>query len=103
MTYEEAVTLLKQGNETGFQYLYDTTYKSCLYVIGEIVKDSMEAEDILQDAYMNAISKIDTLKDPEKFPSWFRTMASHLAINRVNKNKRIQTVTPPMRMKLLNP
>ena len=71
MNYTEAVNLAKAGDERGFSFLYEKTYKSKFYLALQYTKDEEAAKDVLQDAYLSAFSKLDTLKDPELFSSWF--------------------------------
>ena len=85
MNYTEAVNLAKAGDERGFSFLYEKTYKSKFYLALQYTKDEESAKDVLQDAYLTAFSKLDTLKDPELFSSWFGRIVANTAINASKK------------------
>ncbi|MBE5941560.1 MAG: RNA polymerase sigma factor [Lachnospiraceae bacterium] len=85
MTYTEAVKLAKQGNEEGFQFLYESTYKKKMYIAIKYMKNEDAAMDVLQDAYIKAFSKLDTLEDPEKFPGWMGMIVANTAKNALEK------------------
>ncbi len=68
MNYTEAVALAKAGNDRGFGFLYETTYKSKYYLALQYMKNEEAAKDVLQEAYLKAFDKLDTLAEPEAFP-----------------------------------
>lgn len=70
MNYTDAIALAKAGNEEGFNYLYESTYKNKYYLALRYMKDEDLAKDVLQDAYIKAFAKLDTLCNPEVFSSW---------------------------------
>lgn len=86
MDYGKAVALAKEGKETGFQYLYESTYKSKYYLAVKYMKDEDAAQDVLQDAYMKAFSQLDTLENPEAFPSWLGIIVGNTAKNALKKH-----------------
>lgn len=86
MNYKEAVSLAKDGKDAGFQYLYESTYKSKYYLAVKYMKNEDAAQDVLQDAYLKAFSQLDTLQDPEKFPSWLGIIVGNTAKNALKKN-----------------
>ena len=75
----------KIRDERGFSFLYEKTYKSKFYLALQYTKDEEAAKDVLQDAYLSAFSKLDTLKDPELFSSWFGKIVANTAINASKK------------------
>ncbi len=84
-SFSEAVELAKAGDERGFSYLYEETYKSKYYLALKYMDSKEAAEDVLQDAYIKAFSKLDTLKDPETFPTWLGTIVANTAKNALQK------------------
>lgn len=87
MTYKEAVELAKNNNEVGYNYLYQSTYKEKLFIALKYMKNENDAMDVLQDSYVKAFSKLDTLIDTEKFPSWLGMIVANTAKNALQKNK----------------
>lgn len=85
MDYREAIDLAKRGKEEGFRFLYEDTYKSKYYLAIKYMKDEQKAQDVLQEAYIKAFSKLDQLEKPEAFPSWLGTIVGNLAKNMLQK------------------
>lgn len=77
--YTEAVRLALAGEEQGFSYLYENTYKTKYYLALQYMKNQEAAEDVLQDAYIRAFSKLDTLQDPENFSAWLGKIVANTA------------------------
>ena len=59
------------GNTEAFEMLYRETHDKGYSVAYSILKDSYEAEDILQEAYISMFQKINTLQNLNGFESWF--------------------------------
>ncbi len=89
MNYQQAIELALEGNEKGFEFLYQKTYTDKFYVAKKYMKSDAEAEDILQEAYIKAFSKLDTLHKPESFPSWLGQIVANTAKNALAKNNPI--------------
>lgn len=85
MNYTEAVRLVKQGDENGFNFLYEETYKSKYYLALKYMQNEEAAKDVLQDAYIQAFRKLDTLENPEKFASWLGIIVANTAKNALKK------------------
>ena len=86
MTYSQAVALALEGKEEGYRYLYESTYQSKFYLAVKYMNRQEAAEDVLQEAYANAFSKLDTLKEPEAFPCWLGMIVANEAKNALQKN-----------------
>lgn len=85
MDYRQAVNLAKAGKEEGFQFLYESTYKSKYYLALKYLKDEQAAQDVLQEAYIKAFAKLDSLEQPEQFPAWLGVIVGNLAKNKLQK------------------
>lgn len=86
MDYAEAVRLAKAGEEKGFNFLYEETYKSKYYLALQYMKNKEAAEDVMQEAYIRALTKLDMLEQPEAFSRWFGTIVGNTAKNMLKKN-----------------
>lgn len=60
--------------------MYNTAYR--------IVKDSFEAEDVMQDAFLLAFTKLDTLKDIKTFGAWLKRIVINKSIYHFNKSNK---------------
>ncbi len=79
---------LQNGNIEAFDSIYYQTKNIVFYTIFMILKDYQLSEDIMQDTYLKALSKIHTYKRKAHFKSWLITIAKNLAINEFNRRKR---------------
>lgn len=61
----------RDGDQTAIAEIYNLTYKSAYGVARQIVANDDDACAILHDSYIAAFTKLDTLKEPEKFYGWF--------------------------------
>lgn len=85
MNYTEAVKRARSGEEAGFKYLYEETYKSKYYLAMKYMQNEEAAKDVLQDAYIKAFDKLDTLENPDKFASWLGVIVANMAKNALQK------------------
>ena len=72
---EQTVHKLMQGDANAqasvFERLSPHVYSMALRVLG----DSHAAEDVTQDTFVDVISKAHTVKNPDRFVGWVRTVA----------------------------
>ncbi len=83
-----AISLLKQGDHSHFDLLYDMTKTKVYYTILAIIKDPSLAEDLMQDTYLKIIETIHKFNPKKSFEAWAVTIAKNTAINAYNKRKR---------------
>lgn len=88
MSFTRAVLLAKEGKDEGIQYLYNCTYKNQYYIALKYMRDEEAAIDVLQDSYVKAFAKLDTLREPEKFPNWLGRIVANTALNVLKAQKR---------------
>lgn len=89
---DELIKLCKARNQFAQLEIYNRYYKTMYNVAYRIVKDSFEAEDIMQDAFLTAFTKLDSLKDSVTFGSWLKRIVINNSIYRFNKNNKYQNV-----------
>lgn len=83
--YASAIKLALEGNERGFSFLYEVSYKSKLYIAMKYMKDEDRALDVLQDSYIKAFAKLDTLREPKTFPKWLGTIVASTSLDALKK------------------
>lgn len=81
----EGVKLARLGKQEGFSLLYNETYNEKYRQAYMYMKNEDSARDVLQDAYVKAFSKLNTLEAPEKFASWLGTIVANTAKNELVK------------------
>ena len=65
-------------------------YAAAMYnICRRMMGDDDEAKDVLQDTFIDAFMKIDTLKNPETFPAWIKRITINHCINTLNRKERM--------------
>lgn len=85
MNYTQAVMLARSGQNIGFEFLYEQTYRSKYYLALQYMKNEEAAKDVLQEAYLKAFSKLNMLENPEAFPGWLGCIVANTAKNMLIK------------------
>ena len=89
---EELIEQCKSGNQRAQLDIYNRFYKAMYNTALRIVKDRFEAEDIMQDSFLSAFSKLDKLKEPKTFGSWLKRIVINNSIYHYNKNVKYKEV-----------
>lgn len=87
MDFQKAVFLSLNGNEEGFNYLYQSTYQKSYYIALKYMKQEDAALDVLQDSYVKAFKNLGQLQDANKFASWFAKIVASTALDALKKRK----------------
>ena len=82
---EQLIQLCKSGNQSAQLEVYNRYYKAMYNIAFRIVKDSFEAEDIMQDSFLTAFTKLESLKDSVTFGSWLKRIVTNNSIYHYKK------------------
>ena len=82
-TIKELVLSAKNGNKKAFDKLYKLTSNDVWFTCVSLLKDEDNAKDIMQETYITAFLKLDTLKDEEKFCGWLTAIATNKCKNKL--------------------
>ncbi|WP_418546469.1 sigma-70 family RNA polymerase sigma factor [Ruminococcus bromii] len=82
-TIKELVLSAKNGNKKAFDKLYELTSNEVWFTCISLLKDEENAKDIMQETYITAFLKLDTLKDEEKFCGWLTAIATNKSKNKL--------------------
>lgn len=66
--------------------IYKLYYKAMYNISLHIVKDPMEAEDIMQEAFLSAFEKIDTFSGTVSFGSWLKKIVENRSLDFLRKS-----------------
>jgi len=81
------VAEIQNGNQSAFDELYKLTSERAYFVALEFTKNNQDAEDILQESYIKALSKIKELDKPESFSSWLNQIVANKSKDFLKKKK----------------
>ena len=99
MEKEDDVQLIRKvlsGDDAAFGILVERYQKSIHTLVWRKIGDYHYAEEIMQDAFLQAYKKLSTLKNPNQFAGWLHVMANRLCIDWMRKQKRIRKQQPTM-------
>lgn len=82
-----AIEQLKNGEEAGFNYIYAQTYKLVYFQARGHLKNEEDVQDLVQSVYIALYRNIHTLKDPEAFYGWLKTIVRNQAVMMLRKFK----------------
>jgi len=77
------VRAAQNGDRDAFGQLFAQFERAVLAVGLRRLGDYNEAEELCQDVFIQALTKIGQLREPQCFGSWLRSIANRLAINRL--------------------
>ncbi len=89
---DQLIQLCKTGNQRAQLEIYNRYYKAMFNAAYRIVKDKFEAEDIMQDSFLSAFTKLDSLKDSKTFGAWLKKIVINNSIYHFNKSAKYDEV-----------
>lgn len=72
--------------------IYKDYYRAMYNTSFRILKDEFEAEDIMQEAFLTAFTKLDTFKGEVTFGAWLKKIVVNKSLTQLKKNKKYREV-----------
>lgn len=88
LTDTEIIESVRKGNQSDFEILVDRYKNKAFSLLCGMMKDNMEAEEVLQDAFVKAFYGLKNFKHEAKFSTWFYRIAYNTALTRLSAKKR---------------
>ncbi len=85
----EVVRRVRAGETALFEILMRRHNQRLYRVARAIVKDDSEAEDVMQEAYVNAYTHLHQFAERAQFATWLTRIAVHEALARVRKQAKL--------------
>ena len=86
-----------KGEQSAHTEIYRCYYKAMYNTAFRILNNSFEAEDIMQESFLTAFSKLSTFKSESKygkdfvpFGSWLKRIVINKSLTQLNKNNKIE-------------
>ncbi|MCK5676870.1 MAG: RNA polymerase sigma factor [Flavobacteriaceae bacterium] len=89
----QLITSCKEGKPSAQFEIYKLYYKAMYNTALRIMQDSFEAEDIMQEAFLNAFTKLDTFKGEVPFGAWLKRIVINKSLTQIKKNNRYTEVS----------
>lgn len=83
----ELVTACKQGDRQSQFKLYNLYAKAMYNTALRIVRDEAEAADVLQEAFIDAFSRLDSFRQESTFGLWMKQIVVNKSISTLRKRK----------------
>lgn len=84
---EKVIEAVRQGDAQAYRILVNG-YKDMVYTLCvRMVKESMHAEELAQDAFLKAYKNIGSYRKESKFSTWLYRIALNTCLSALRKNK----------------
>jgi len=70
--------------------IYNRYAKAMYQISRNIIKDDMQAEEAMQDAFLSAFKNLDQFKETSTFGAWLKSIVIHKSLDYVRKHKMYQ-------------
>lgn len=82
----------KSSDKNAQLKIYNAYYKAMYNSAHRILKDSYEAEDIMQEAFLTAFIKLNSYKGEVAFGAWLKRIVINKSLTQLKKNNRYEEV-----------
>ena len=83
----------KKGEQSAQFEIYKLYYKAMFNTSLRILKDSYEAEDVMQESFLSAFDKLGTFKADVTFGAWLKRIVINKSITHLRKNGKREFVS----------
>ncbi|THD67515.1 RNA polymerase sigma factor [Robertkochia marina] len=78
----------RKGDQQAQMQVYRTYYQAMYNISVRIVKDPYEAEDVMQESFLSAFTKIDNFKGEVTFGAWLKRIVINNSIQHYRKKQK---------------
>lgn len=89
----QLINRCKKGDKTAQFKVYKLYYKAMYNTAYRIVNDQFEAEDVMQESFLSAFTKLDSWSETVTFGAWLKRIVINKSISALKKNNRFDTVS----------
>lgn len=82
----------KKGDNSAQMQIYKNYYRAMYNTSLRILKDEFEAEDMMQEAFLTAFTKLDTFIGEVTFGAWLKRIVINKSLTQLKKNNKYQDV-----------
>ena len=88
----ELLQACKKGSTTAQFEIYKLYYKAMFNTSLRILQNSYDAEDMIQEAFLNAFTKLDSYKGEVPFGAWLKRIVINKSLTHIKKKNKLQEV-----------
>lgn len=83
--HQDLIDRCKNKDRIAQLKLYDLYYKSVYNSILRMIKDPMEAEDLMQETFLSAFTNMENFRSESSFGTWIKRIAINRSLNALQK------------------
>ncbi|OFY50263.1 MAG: hypothetical protein A2W85_16000 [Bacteroidetes bacterium GWF2_41_31] len=88
---QELIRACQRNDRKAQMMLYKNYYKAMYHTANRILENPVEAEDVMQEAFIDAFQKISQLSDEQSFGAWLKRIVINKALDVIKREKTIQS------------
>lgn len=85
--HQELIEGCRQNNQKAQLQIYKLYYKAMFNTSLRIVNDTAEAEDVMQESFLQAFQSIDTYRADSTFGAWLKRIVINRSLDVLKKNR----------------
>lgn len=89
MQESNLIDQVKRGNTHAFRFIVANQQKLVVHIVGRIVLDKDEIQDICQEVFIKVFQKIKEFRGESRFSTWIASIAYHQCMNHLRKKRRL--------------
>ncbi|MBS4035059.1 MAG: RNA polymerase sigma factor [Ignavibacterium sp.] len=84
----DVIESVKKGNSADFSILIDRYKNKAFSLLKRMLKNELDAEEVLQDCFLKAYNSLQGFKQESKFSTWFYKIVYNTALTKLSSRKR---------------
>jgi RNA polymerase sigma factor (sigma-70 family) len=84
----EIIESVLKGNQSDFALLVDRYKNRAFSLLKRMLKNEMDAEEVLQDCFIKSFNALSSFKKEAKFSTWFYRIVYNTAVTRISGKRR---------------
>jgi len=84
----EIIESVKRGNQADFSLLINRYKDRAFSLLKRMLKNSMDAEEVLQDSFLKTYNSLNSFRQDAKFSTWFYRIVYNSALTALASKKR---------------
>lgn len=89
-TDEVLIRRIQAGESSLYQMIIDRHHHSLHRMVSNILRGDSDAEDVLQETYLRAFTRLDQFRHESRFSTWLRRIAFNQALQRLRSARHLQ-------------
>ncbi len=90
---DQLIESCREGSQSAQFEIYKRYYRAMFNTALRIMQDGQEAEDVMQEAFLNAFTKLDSFKGEVPFGAWLKRIVINRSLTELKKKNRMQQVS----------